>query len=100
MFSNKRLTSKFRRILPELQKSRHVTKIVVPSALQGYVSFKKCMYRVCIRKKCSENFIDYFPSSRNGLVSVGSQKVFDTVVVHLVKHLFKNIIFVIKSPGY
>ena len=47
----------------------------------------------------SENFIDYFPSSKNGMtVSVSTQKLFHAIVRS--KSLIEKLVFNIKSRGY
>ena len=50
--------------------------------LAGLFIFQEVSNSIESLKKYSENFVDYFPPSKNGMTkSVGAQKLFDTIVV-------------------
>ena len=54
-----------------------------------------------INKKYSENFVDYFPPTKNGMTkSVSTQMLFHLVAVHSKPPTKKISICYIKSPGY
>ena len=53
-----------------------------------------------ISKKYSENFVDYFSPSKNGMTESGSTRnLFHTIVMHN-KPSIEKLVFVIKSPVY
>ena len=57
----------------------HITEISVARVLQGYLPFIK---EQNIPKKYSENVVDYFPLSKNGMTeSVSTEKLYHSIVV-------------------
>ena len=53
-----------------------------------------------ISKKYSENFVDYFSPSKNGMTeSRSTRNLFHTIVMHN-KPSIEKLVFVIKSPVY
>ena len=70
------------RTSPQLQKQLHqIIEITVARPFTGLFCLSGSKIQG-ILKKYSENFVDYFPPSKNGMTrSVGAQKLFDTIVV-------------------
>ena len=69
----------------------------------GLCIFKKKWYRV-YQKTYSENFVDYFPPGKNGMIrSVSTQKLFHIIVVHskpIIKKWYLPLSICCKESGF